>query len=93
MCTSFGVIYQNTVVIIILVGFQKDIAHITVALLLSKTGTQLDKEGVSGALLNDLPKSLECILLDLFNAKLHAHSSDAQLGGGRQEGGGFPCPF
>ena len=44
MCTSFGVIYQNNIVIIILVGFQKDIAHITVALLLSKTEIKLDKK-------------------------------------------------
>ena len=57
-----------------LASFQRDIAHITISLLFNKAGTELEKRGVSGGLLNDYPKALECILLDLFNAKLHVHS-------------------
>ena len=55
-------------------GFQKDIAHIIVFLLLSKAGTKLKKGGVTRGLLNDLSKALECILL---NAKLHAPNLDS----------------
>ena len=55
-----------------LVGFLKDITHITVLLLLSKAGRNLDKEECSGALFNDLSEALECILLNFFNVKLHA---------------------
>ena len=58
-------------------GFQKDIAHIIVFLLLSKAGTKLKKGGVTRGLMNDLSKALECILLDLFNAKLHAPNLDS----------------
>ena len=36
---------------------------------------------------------LLCILLDLFNAKLHPHSSSAQLRGGQRGGEGLPCLF
>ena len=63
----------------IVVGFRKDIAFIPFSLLLSKTGTKLDKGRVTGALLNDISKVLECILLDLFNVKLHAHSLDSHI--------------
>ena len=52
------------------------IAHIIVSLLLFKAGTKLHKGEISSALLNDLSKALECILLGLLNAKLHAHSLD-----------------
>ena len=55
MYTSLVLFYQNTV-IIILVGFQRNVAHITSSLFLSKSGTKLDKgEVVDGALLDDLP--------------------------------------
>lgn len=64
--------YQTTNVVTTLVGFLKDITHITVLLLLSKAGRNLDKEECSGALFNDLSEALECILLNFFNVKLHA---------------------
>ena len=57
-----------------LLGFRKNIVHITISLVLSKSGTELGKEGVSGVLLDHLSKALDCILFDLFNAKLCAHS-------------------
>ena len=62
-----------------LVDFRKNIAHITVPLLLSKSGTKIDEGGVKGALLNDLSKAFEFILLGLFNKKLHAYSLDSHM--------------
>ena len=50
---------QNAGVISTLVGFQKDIAHITVSLLKSKAGAKQDKGEVIVALLNDILKGLE----------------------------------
>ena len=46
---------------------------------LSKAGTKIDKGRLSGALINDVSKALECILLDLFNDKLHAQSLDSHI--------------
>ena len=65
--------------IILTVDFYKDIARITVSVLLSKTGAKIDKGVFSGLLSNNLSKALECISIDLFNAKLHAHSLDSQV--------------
>ena len=62
-----------------LVDFRKNIAHITVPLLLSKSGTKIDEGGVKGALLNDLSKAFQFILLGLFNKKLHAYSLDSHM--------------
>ena len=59
-----------------LVGFRKDITHITVSLVLSKARTKLERGEVSGGLMIDLSKALECIFLELFNEKLYAHSLD-----------------
>ena len=67
--------YQNTNVLIILVGFQKDIAHITV----SKALAKLEKEVVIAALLSGFLNAYECILLYLLNVKLHPHSSDSHV--------------
>ena len=50
-----------------------------VSLLLPKAGAKLEKGRINGALLNDLSKPLECILLDLFNVKLHLHSLDSHI--------------
>ena len=57
-----------------LLDFRKNIVHITISLVLSKSRTELGKGGVSGVLLDHLSKALDCILFDLFNAKLCAHS-------------------
>ena len=59
------------------VCFQKDIAHITVSMFVSKAGTKLDQ--VTSALLNDLSDALQCILFNLFNARLHARSLDLHI--------------
>ena len=69
--------YQNINMVTTVVCFQKDIAHITVSMFLSKVGTKLDQ--VTSALLNDLSNALECILFNLFNARLHAHSLDLHI--------------
>ena len=69
--------YQNTSVVATSVGFRNDIAHTTASLLLLKAGTKPDKGGASCALLNELSKSLECILLYFFNSTLHAHNLDS----------------
>ena len=74
MYTVCGVIRQNTHVVATLVGFRKNVAHITVYLPLSKSGTTLDRREVNGALLNGFAKAPECILIDIFNAKLHTQS-------------------
>ena len=59
ICTHLSVwSYQNTNVLIILVGFQKDIAHITV----SKALAKLEKEVVIAALLSGFLNAYECIL-------------------------------
>ena len=72
MWTSFNVIRANTNMVTTLVGFRTDIAHTIVFLLLSKAGRNVDKKGYSCALLNEISEALECILLEMFNAKLHA---------------------
>ena len=53
---------QNANLAVTLVGFQKNIAHITVFFFLSKAGAKLDKEEVSGASFNELSKAPEPIL-------------------------------
>ena len=58
-----------------LIDIQKDIAHITGSLHVSKSGIKLDKE-VCYALLSDLLKLLDCIFLDIFTIKLFKHSLD-----------------
>ena len=67
--------YQNTNV----VGFQKDIVHITIYLLWSKAVRKVDRGGVSAALLTDLSTDFECNLLGLFSTKPHAHSVDSHI--------------
>ena len=49
--------YQNINVVTPLTGFQKEIEHIFLSLLLSKAGTKPDNKRVSGALLNDFLKA------------------------------------
>ena len=80
--------YQNTGVVTTLVGFEKICCNnvslllfkgYNVSLLLLKTGTKLNQERVSGTLLNDLSKTLDWILFDLFNNKLHARLLDSHI--------------
>ena len=83
MYTSFGMIYQNTNGYHIS-RFLKGYSAYHCFRALSKVGTKLDQiytrlDGASGALLNDLSKAFKCILLDLFNAKLHAHSLELHI--------------
>lgn len=54
-----------------LIGFQKDTVHITVSSIYLKL--KLDKGEVNGGLMIDFLKAV-CILLDLYNEKLHEYS-------------------
>ena len=54
-------------------------AHHCILAFISKAGTKIDEGGVKGALLNNLSKAFEFILLDLFTKKLHTYSLDSHI--------------